>query len=84
MRAWVPDCVFRVVVFVVLDFSVRFASFFCFAFGLERVEEFVVDTTFVESRFVVLRMFSAPTQTSVWNTDRPRHTAKNSIILFIP
>jgi hypothetical protein len=42
----------------------------------------MVVTVFPESRlfFVV----SAPTTPAVWNTDRPRHTTKNGIILFIP
>jgi len=38
----------------------------------------------VKLRFVLVRAFSDAKPIPVWNTDRPRHTAKNSIILFIP
>ena len=35
-------------------------------------------------RFAAARTVSSLSANVVWNTDKPRHTVKNSIILFIP
>ena len=50
----------------------------------ERVADWVVETVCVVPRFDAARAVSASLANVVWDTDKPRHTAKNSIILFIP
>lgn len=67
---------------VVLDFSVRLFSVFCLVEVLDREEVF--DIIFPVSLLVVLRTVSAPMTDVVCNADKPRHTVKNCIILFIP
>jgi len=47
-------------------------------------EEEVVIVVFAPVRFDAARAASESTANVVWDTDKPRHTAKNSIILFIP
>jgi hypothetical protein len=42
------------------------------------------EDTCVDVRFDAARTASALSANVVWDTDKPRHTAKNSIILFIP
>jgi hypothetical protein len=42
------------------------------------------ETVVVDVRLVAVRTFSELPASVVWDTDKPRHTAKNSIILFIP
>ena len=42
------------------------------------------ESVFVGERFVATRAVSVLSANVVWDTDKPRHTVKNSIILFIP
>jgi len=64
--------------FAVRAVPVRVLSVFFEA--VERVFELFVEITTPESRFVLV----AAQSRVVCNTDKPRHTAKNGIILFIP
>lgn len=78
---WFAFCVVREPTVVVREVSTRVdAPADCFPDVFERADV-VVDPEF---RLAVYREVSAPKTASVWNTDRPRHTVKNSIILFIP
>ena len=77
---WFVFCVVREVTVVFLGVSTRVDPDVCFPDVFERADVAV----FAEVRFAVYRDVSAPKTTSVWDTDRPRHTLKNSIILFIP
>ena len=52
----------------------------------DKRERFVfidVDKVVFDTRFDVVRVVSDVFANVVWNTDNPRHTVKNSIILFI-
>ena len=58
-----------------------------FRFGVDAVARLVVWVVVVVvawGRFDAARTVVASSANVVWNTDKPRHTAKNSIILFIP
>lgn len=77
---WFVFCVAREPTVVVREVSTRVEPDVCFPDVLERVDVDVGEWF----RFAVYRDVSAPTTAAVWNTDRPRHTVKNSIILFIP
>ena len=75
-RCW--DGFIAMRVFFVCVVSVRFVSDATVRLAVVFAET-VVDCV----RFVA-RAASSLAANVVWNTDKPRHTAKNSIILFIP
>ena len=52
--------------------------------AVARPEYCVVETVVADVLFAAARAVSASSANVVWDTDKPRHTAKNSIILFIP
>ena len=70
----------------VLAFLVAFCVLLCLfadVVAVARPEEVVAETVAV-LRFDAARTVSDVSANVVWDTDKPRHTAKNSIILFIP
>ena len=82
VREVVCCCVCALVRVFLEEFCVLFVLF-----ATEVVARFDVCwvvTVGVAVRFDVARTVFAVSANVVWDTDKPRHTAKNSIILFIP